>query len=216
MKTRVKGSTAVAVAIVGLLSFAGTVRSHEDEASAYHSPSGVFSFPMPVSEEFNPVVKEGARGVSIMDDLCRLYRVEYTEVTDEESEQLEAGSHEEVFSEFLEATYMSRAIRSAIPTATVEQTEYLGDELGGALYGEVLLPGGSICTVTVNEGEAERVDSRRGVLIFAHDGLIFVVSTAASQVTAHVAGGMLDEPDTSAHLRDLTLTFARSLDFGVE
>ena len=149
-------------------------------SEVYESPLGNFTVPIPVSPDKGGKVQsqDGLAGFS--DDFGILLRIDYYHTPPEQIEEMESLGQEQYFQSILLDKYIPQSIVANLPTATVEYTEYLTDELAGAFYALVNMPGGSTISKQENNGHAKRFDAYRGILAFMEGDFIYIVSSQRS------------------------------------
>jgi hypothetical protein len=146
----------------------------------YESPLGNFTLPIPVSPEQGGKVQSQEGLVGFSDDFGVLLRIDYYHIPPEQVEEMESLGQEQYFQSILLDKYIPQAIVSNLATATVEYTEYLTDELSGAYFALVCMPGGSTISKQDNNGHAKRFDAYRGILAFLEGDFIYIVSSQRS------------------------------------
>jgi hypothetical protein len=149
-------------------------------SEVYESPLGNFTVPIPVSPDKGGKVQsqDGLAGFS--DDFGILLRIDYYHTPPEQVGEMESLGQEQYFRSILLDKYIPQAIVANFPTATVEYTVYLTDELAGAFYALVNMPGGSTISKQENNGHAKRFDAYRGILTFMEGDFIYIVSSQRS------------------------------------
>ncbi|MBF2064405.1 MAG: hypothetical protein IGS39_08285 [Calothrix sp. C42_A2020_038] len=156
-----------------------TITADFDE-DIYESPEGNFAVPIPVTPETGGKIQSQEGTVGFSDDFGTLLRIDYYSIPPEQLEEIELVGEQQYFQSVLLDRYIPQAIVANLPLATIEYTEYLSDEMQGAYFALVNMPGGSTISKQENNGHPQRLDAYRGLIAFQQDDFIYIVSSQRS------------------------------------
>jgi hypothetical protein len=201
----------LAISVIAILYFAP--RSYVKDG-IYHSLTGRFQVPVPVSSSMGGKTNERKGSVSFIDDLCSLYRIDYGAFTEHEKQLLKKMGREKYLSSFIKNVYLDTFLRRKLPEVKIDFKEYLGGANNGTLYAQIDAPKGSVCTVSRNGGPHMRQDAKRGTLVVLVSDRIYVITTGLMQLSAP-KGMSLEELHTKQEqdLKDNTMSFAKTITF---
>jgi hypothetical protein len=178
----------------------------EGMEETYVASDRSFQLPLPVDAERGGTYTEKEGSVTFSDDFGALYRIDRSPIPPE-SQGTERFS---VVKSALMDRYIPEAIVANLPAAKVLYEELLEDELDGAYFAMVEMPGGSTVDVGEEDGDSERLDAYRGLLSFIVGDRLYILSTQRNLF----ADEEPDETTTEAEdLIDTLLAFADSIEF---
>jgi len=180
------------------------------EGTHYYPPSGIYKVIIPVDKYFGGKIDDQENSVSFTDDLCHLYRIEFTPISEKDLVDLKGMGKNKYLKEVFEKWYMPLTIWNSIKESTIDYQEYLDSLFDGALYAEVYLPKGSTCDVSTNGGTFEKADGRRGILTFISGKYAYFISVG---FVAENDRSPRKAEETRKNIRDAACSFVKTIVF---
>jgi hypothetical protein len=183
------------------------------DSKYYYPPSRIYKVIIPVDEHFGGKIDDHENSISFTDDLCHLYRIEFTPISTEGLTDLEEIGREQYLKGTFEKWYMPLTIWDSIKEATIDYQKYLGELFEGSYYAEVYIPKGATCSVSTNGGPLIKADGRRGILTFIFGDYVYFVSVGFVAEEDH---SLKKKEEIRKNIKDAAIAFAQTLQFQVD
>lgn len=170
-------SFAAAGLFLALVSTGCAMRKNNVSGDRYHSPLHNFDISMPrwTGLRFQEQSDEDGGSVSFHGDWGELTSVLYMRLPPEKLTILnDPNDRDATYRSMLHDYAMPSLFQKASPRCSILHEEFLGEGADRAYFGVLSLPEGS----TLRDAKTNRrFDATRGLLIFAHDDFLYMVTT---------------------------------------
>jgi len=149
----------------------------------YIAPGELYRIKIPVLPQLGGTVSDTGNVVVFRDDYSVHVSIGAFVLDATQRWELSTMEREDYLSAFF-ATLVMPDFERMFPGSQIEQTRYDADQLGGTVFCVTLLPGGSMFPTPFAEVRAEGDAlpiAKRGNLIFAQHGVIYVLSTELTE-----------------------------------
>lgn len=143
----------------------------------YSSPEGNFTVSIPVTPDAGGKIQTAEGMVSFSDDYGTLLRIDYYLIPPSQRAEIDYSVREQYFESVLLNKYIPQAIVANLSSAFVEYTEFLPNEMQGAYFALVNMPGGCTISKQENNGHPQRLDAFRGIIAFQQHDFIYIVTS---------------------------------------
>ncbi|RUT06700.1 hypothetical protein DSM106972_029570 [Dulcicalothrix desertica PCC 7102] len=176
----------------------------------YSSPEGNFTVSIPVTPDAGGKIQTAEGMVSFSDDYGTLLRIDYYLIPPSQRAEIDDSVREQYFESVLLDKYIPQAIVANLSSASVEYTGFLPNEMQGAYFALVNMPGGCTISKQENNGHPQRLDAFRGIIAFQQHDFIYIVTSQR----CFFSGETLDSIDTEAEtMKANILAFIDTMEF---
>jgi len=150
------------------------------EGDHYVAPGGLYRVKIPVLLQLGGTISDTGNVVVFRDDYSVHVSIGAFELDATQRWELSTMEREDYLNAFFTTLVMPDFARM-FPGSQIEATQFDAGRLGGVVFCVTLLPGGSMFPTPFAEARAALPVAKRGNLIFAQNGVIYVLSTELSE-----------------------------------
>jgi hypothetical protein len=176
----------------------------------YESPLGNFRLPIPVTPEQGGKIQSQEGTVGFSDDLGTLLRIDYYPIPDAQIEEMRSLGQEEYFQSILLNKYIPQVIVSNLPSSTVIYTENCVNVIQGAFFALTNMPGGASISKQEQNGDPQRLDAYRGLLMFLESNFLYIFSSQRCFFDGEIPNSIEEEAEL---IKADILDFLDSIEF---